>query len=136
MALSYKYNPDHEDAFGKQIEEMLDCHNTDYYEIWIGTDGYAVSSPEYKVYDSYDGNEELLFQEIGIGLEELLRLITMRAGTAYALTPEGYEEKTGSTDYPYELAEELGLTSVVVMVLSLEDVLERIRLEKYLNSNI
>lgn len=134
MSFSYKYNPEREEAFGKQIDEMLDCHDTDYYEIWMGIDGYAVSNPEYKLYDSYDGNEDLLIQELGVNLEKLRYLITLRAGTAYLLTPEYYFEKTGSDAYPYDIANQLGQDSVVVMVLSRDDVLERIRLEKYSSS--
>lgn len=133
MSFMYKYDHKFEERFGKQVEEMLDMCQTDYYEIWIGTSGYAVSLPDYKVYDSYDGDESALIEATGIGLSELWNLVTMRAGTGYNLNPHFYEEKTGTQDFPYHVLEGTDKTSVVVMVLSIEDVLERIRVGKFVS---
>lgn len=135
MGFAYKYSGDREEAFGKQIDEMVDCIGTRYYEIWMGTDGYAVSHPETKLYDSVTKDESKLVSEFGIGLDKLRYLVTMRAGAAYALTPETYEDRTGEK-FPYEAAQANGKESVVVMVLSRDDAKERIRLEKFASSNV
>lgn len=127
--MAYKYNSNYEDAFGKQLDEMLDMCDTDYYEIWIGTDGYAVSHPGYKVYDAYEDDDTLIQEELGITFDQLMNLVVLRAGCAYQLSPEFYEETTGEP-FPQEVADQIGKNAIVVMVVSLEDARERIRMGK------
>lgn len=130
MAYEYKYDDNHEAPFAKQLKEMVSYHDAPYYEIWVGTDGYAVSSPEYKVYDSDSDDDTAIREDLGIDLEQLNHLVLMRAGTAYALSPEYYEDNTG-TNYPYDIADKYGLSSIVVMVVSRDDALSRIHAGKF-----
>lgn len=129
MSYAYKFEDNHEASFGKQLAEMLSYQGKPYYEIWIGTDGYAVSSPDYKIFDAKTNDDTKLKEVLGISRKKLDDLVIMRAGCAYSLSPELYEKRTGAP-YPQEIADEYGLTSIVVLVVSLEDALSRIRVGK------
>lgn len=102
---------------------------TDYYEIWIGTDGYAVSHPDYKIYDAYEDDDTLIQEELGITFDQLMNLVVLRAGCAYQLSPEFYEKTTGEP-FPQEVADQIDKNAIIVMVVSLEDARERIRMGK------
>lgn len=130
MSAAYRYDEKNEAPFEKQLREMIEYRNIPYYEIWIGTDGYSVSNPSYKAYDSESADDTILREELGLTRDRLSRLVIGRSGTAYALSPEYYEERTGEA-YPYDIAEKYGLTSIVVMVISLDNALSRIHSGKF-----
>lgn len=96
-----KYNNKWEAPFEVQLKEMREIVKRDDYELWIGDDGYAVSLPSKKIYDTLDNDESTLREVFGIGLSELMKLTVERCGTFYNLNPSFYREKTGC-EYPYD----------------------------------
>ena len=108
---SASYDSTWEEPAGKQINKMLEIAQHDYYEIWCGADGYAVSTaPKRKLYDSMTDDDSLLVAETGLSLEEFTKCVISRCGCCYLLNRETYPQRTGQV-FP----EAAGTDTVIVI---------------------